>query len=35
VEDIRQKLTTREERYFEVGYYTNLYEEDEEKLKET
>ena len=35
VEDIRQKLTTREERYFEVWHYTNLYEEDEEKLKET
>ncbi|MCK9466878.1 MAG: ATP-binding protein [Candidatus Absconditabacterales bacterium] len=35
VEDIRQKLTTREERYFELGYYTNLYEEKEDKLKET
>jgi len=35
VEDIRQKLTTREERYFELWYYTNLYEEKEDKLKET
>lgn len=34
VEDIRQKLTTREERYFELWYYINLYNEDEEKLKE-
>ena len=34
VEDIRQKLTTREERYFEMGYYINLYNEDEQKLKE-
>jgi len=34
VEDIRQKLTTREERYFELWYYINLYHEDEEKLKE-
>lgn len=35
IEDIRQKLTTREERYFELWYYTNIYEEDPEKLKET
>jgi SMC interacting uncharacterized protein involved in chromosome segregation len=35
VEDIRQKLTTREERYFELGYYINIYDEKEEKLKET
>ena len=34
VEEIRQKLTTREERYFEMGYYINLYNEDEQKLKE-
>ena len=34
VEDIRQKLTTREERYFELWYYINLYNEDQEKLKE-
>lgn len=34
VEDIRQKLTTREERYFELWYYINLYNEDEQKLKE-
>ncbi|HKL44348.1 MAG TPA: ATP-binding protein [Candidatus Absconditabacterales bacterium] len=35
VEMIRQKLTTREERYFELGYYINIYDEKEEKLKET
>jgi type IV secretory pathway VirB4 component len=35
VEDIRQKLTTREERYFELWYYINIYDEKEEKLKET
>lgn len=34
VDMIRQKLTTREERYFETGYYINIYEEDENKLKE-
>lgn len=34
VEMIREKLTTREERYFELWYYTNIYEETEEKLKE-
>lgn len=35
VEDIRQKLTTREERYFELWYYINIYDEQEGKLKET
>ncbi len=35
VENIRQKLTTREERYFELGYYINIYDEKEDKLKET
>ncbi len=35
VEMIREKLTTREERYFELWYYINIYEEEEEKLKET
>lgn len=34
VEMIREKLTTREERYFEVGYYMNLYHEQEDKLRE-
>ncbi|AHB41076.1 hypothetical protein P148_SR1C00001G0269 [candidate division SR1 bacterium RAAC1_SR1_1] len=34
VEMIREKLTTREERYFETGYYMNVYEESEDKLKE-
>lgn len=34
VEMIREKLTTREERYFETGYYVNLYHEDEKALKE-
>jgi hypothetical protein len=34
VEMIREKLTTREERYFESSMYLNLYEENEEKLKE-
>lgn len=34
VEMIREKLTTREERYFESSLYLNLYEENEEKLKE-
>lgn len=34
VEMIREKLTTREERYFESGYYINIFEETEEKLKE-
>jgi len=31
---IREKLTTREERYFETGFYINLYQETEDKLKE-
>jgi hypothetical protein len=35
VEMIREKLTTREERYFENSFYINVYDEDEEKLKET
>ncbi len=35
VEMIRQKLTTREERYFELWYYVNIYDEKEDKLKET
>ncbi len=34
VEMIREKLTTREERYFETSYYVNVYEEKEDKLKE-
>ena len=34
VEMIREKLTTREERYFETWYYLNIYEEKEWKLKE-
>jgi len=34
VEMIRQKLTTREERYFELWYYINIYNEKEDKLKE-
>lgn len=34
VEMIREKLTTREERYFESSLYINLYEENEDKLKE-
>jgi conjugal transfer ATP-binding protein TraC len=34
VEDIRQKLATREERYFEASYYLTVYEHDEEKLRE-
>jgi len=35
VEMIREKLTTREERYFENSFYINIYDETEEKLKET
>lgn len=35
VEMIREKLTTREERYFENSFYINIYDENEEKLKET
>jgi conjugal transfer ATP-binding protein TraC len=34
VEDIRQKLATKEERYFETGYYTTLYHENVDKLSE-
>lgn len=34
VEMIREKLTTREERYFESSMYINIYEENEAKLKE-
>lgn len=34
VESIRQKLATREERYFEWSYYATLYQHDEEKLRE-
>ncbi len=34
VEQIRQKLATREERYYETSFYTTLYEHDEEKLRE-
>jgi len=35
VEMIREKLTTREERYFENSFYINVYDDDENKLKET
>ncbi len=35
VEMIREKLTTREERYFENSFYINIYDDDEAKLKET
>ncbi len=35
VEMIREKLTTREERYFENSLYINIYDETQEKLKET
>ena len=34
VESIRQKLATREERYFESGMYISLYQHDDEKLRE-
>lgn len=34
VEDIRQKLATREERYYESSFYATIYEHDEEKLRE-
>jgi len=34
VEMIREKLMTREERYFEHSFYLNLYQETEDKLKE-
>ena len=32
IDEIRQKLATREERYYETGYYTVLYDEEKEKL---
>jgi conjugal transfer ATP-binding protein TraC len=35
IDEIRQKLATREERYYETWYYTTLYEEEKEKLSET
>lgn len=35
VEMIREKLTTREERYFENSFYINIYDDDVDKLKET
>jgi len=35
VELIREKLTTREERYFETGYYVNMYDTNEKDLAET
>lgn len=35
IEMIREKLTTREERYFEMGYYTNIYDSDPKKIQET
>lgn len=35
VEMIREKLTTREERYFENSFYINLYDDTQEQLKET
>lgn len=34
VEEIRQKLATREERYFESSFYLTVYEHDEDKLRE-
>jgi len=34
VENIRQKLATREERYFQTSMYTTIYEHDDEKLRE-
>lgn len=34
VEDIRQKLASREERYFETSCYISLYDQSEEKLAE-
>ena len=34
VENIRQKLATREERYFQTSMYTTIYEHDTEKLRE-
>lgn len=34
VESIRQKLATREERYYETSFYATVYEHDTEKLRE-
>lgn len=34
VNEIRQKLATRQERYFESGYYATIYEHDAESLRE-
>jgi len=34
VDMIRKKLTTHEERYYELGFYFSIYHEDEAKLKE-
>lgn len=34
VESVRQKLATREERYFETSFYTTIYEHGVEKLRE-
>ena len=34
VENIRQKLATREERYFETSFYTTIYSHDKEALRE-
>lgn len=34
VDEMRQKLATREERYYETGYYTVIYDEEKEKLNE-
>jgi len=35
VEMVREKLTTREERYFETAFYANIYENKESALQET
>lgn len=34
IDEIRQKLATREERYYETGYYTTIYDANKEKLDE-
>jgi len=34
VENIRQKLSTREERYYETGFYATIYQHNEEELRE-
>lgn len=34
IDEIRQKLATREERYYETGYYSTIYHEEKEKLQE-